>query len=135
MDVTWTDWSAFKQEDEDGNKSRPLAGASADRKIDVTYALRCGTEYLIFGEKVIIPVRGGLFYDPRPSLDNPTDVYGFSVGRRHYIQTVQPRWPLINSGGQTTWMGKTSVSQKQISTSTTICSWHLSLFIFNSLEN
>ncbi|HHT9144983.1 MAG TPA: OmpP1/FadL family transporter [Candidatus Wunengus sp. YC61] len=80
MDATWTDWSAFKQEDEDGVKSRPLGGASADRKIDDTYALRCGTEYLIFGKKVIIPVRGGLFYDPRPSLDDPTDVYGFSVG-------------------------------------------------------
>ena len=80
MDVTWTDWSVFKQEDEDGNKSRPLGGASTDRKIDDTYAVRCGTEYLIFGKKVIIPVRGGLFYDPRPSLDDPTDVYGFSVG-------------------------------------------------------
>jgi len=80
MDVTWSDWSTFKQEDEDGVKSRPLGGASTDRKIDDTYAVRCGTEYLIFGRKVIIPVRGGLFYDPRPSLDNPTDVYGFSVG-------------------------------------------------------
>jgi len=80
MDVTWTDWSAFKQKDEDGNKSRPLGGVSKDRKIDDTYAVRCGTEYLIFEKKVIVPVRGGLFYDPRPSLDNPTDVYGFSVG-------------------------------------------------------
>ena len=80
MDATWTDWSEYKQEDEDGNTSRPLGGVSTDRKIDDTYALRCGTEYLIFGKKVIIPVRGGLFYDPRPSLDDPTDVYGFSVG-------------------------------------------------------
>ena len=80
MDLTWTDWSVFKQKDEDGNKSRPLGGASTDRKIDDTYTVRCGTEYLIFGKKVIIPVRGGLFYDPRPSLDDPTDVYGFSVG-------------------------------------------------------
>ena len=80
MDVTWKDWSEYKQEDEDGSKSRPLGGASTDRKIDDTFALRCGTEYLIFGKKVIVPVRGGLFYDPRPSLDDPTDVYGFSVG-------------------------------------------------------
>lgn len=80
LDVTWTDWSEYEQEDEDGIKSRPLGGASTDRKIDDTYAVRCGTEYLIFGKKVIIPVRGGLFYDPRPSLDDPTDVYGFSVG-------------------------------------------------------
>ncbi|MDN3514813.1 MAG: outer membrane protein transport protein [Candidatus Brocadia sp.] len=80
MDITWTDWSVFKQKDEDGNKTRPLGGVSTGRKIDDTYAVKCGTEYLIFRQKAIIPVRGGLFYDPRPSLDNPTDVYGFSVG-------------------------------------------------------
>lgn len=81
LDVTWTDWSVYKQKrTEDGLETRPLGGASLDREIDDTYAVRCGTEYLIFGQKVIIPVRGGLFYDPRPSLDSPTDVYGFSVG-------------------------------------------------------
>ena len=80
MDVTWTDWSVFKQRDENGNESRPLGGASTDTKIGDTYAVRSGAEYLIFRQKVIIPVRGGLFYDPRPSLDDPVDVYGFSVG-------------------------------------------------------
>lgn len=80
MDVTWTDWSEFQQEDENGVKTRPIAGASADRKIDDTYAVRFGTEYLIFRQKMIIPVRGGLFCDPRPSLDDPTEVYGVSVG-------------------------------------------------------
>ena len=80
MDVTWADWSAYMQEDENGNKSRPLGGAPSDTDIDDTYAVRFGTEYLIFRQKVIVPVRGGLFYDPRPSLDDPTDVYGFSVG-------------------------------------------------------
>lgn len=80
LDLTWTDWSAFQQEDEQGNKSRPLGPVSTDRHIDDTYAVRFGTEYLIFRQKMIIPVRGGLFYDPRPSLDEPTDVYGFSVG-------------------------------------------------------
>ena len=80
MDVTWTDWSEFKQEDENGNESRPLGGASTDTRIGDTYAVRSGAEYLIFKQKVIIPVRGGLFYEPRPSLDDPVDVYGFSVG-------------------------------------------------------
>ncbi len=80
MDATWTDWSAFRQKGENGKKSRPLGGVSTDRDIDDTYTLRCGSEYLIFGQKVIVPVRGGLFYEPRPSLDDPTDVYGFSVG-------------------------------------------------------
>ena len=80
MDVTWADWSEYMQEDENGNKSRPLGGAPSNTEIDDTYAVRFGTEYLIFGQKVIVPVRGGLFYDPRPSLDDPADVYGFSVG-------------------------------------------------------
>lgn len=81
MDVTWTDWSKFEQESEKtGVKSRPLGGVSTDREINDTYAVRLGTEYLIFRKKMIIPVRGGLFYDPRPSLDDPADVYGFSVG-------------------------------------------------------
>lgn len=80
LDVTWTDWSEFEQEDEDGNKSRPLGIVSTDREIDDTNAVRFGIEYLIFRQKVIIPVRGGLFYEPRPSLDDPTDVYGVSVG-------------------------------------------------------
>ncbi|MDN3513619.1 MAG: outer membrane protein transport protein [Candidatus Brocadia sp.] len=80
-DATWTDWSEFEQKDEEGNRTRPLGYVtSADRDIDDTYAVRCGTEYLIFKQKFIIPVRGGLFYEPRPSLGDPTDVYGFSVG-------------------------------------------------------
>ncbi|MBM4054481.1 MAG: hypothetical protein FJ264_07390 [Planctomycetes bacterium] len=80
FDVTWTDWSTFEQEDEAGNESRPLGGVSTDRDIDDTFAVRTGVEYLIFRKKTIIPLRGGLFYDPRPSLGNPTDVYGFSAG-------------------------------------------------------
>lgn len=82
LDVTWTDWSEFEQENEEtGEKTRPLGlGVSTDRDIDDTYAVRLGTEYLIFRQKMIIPVRGGLFYEPRPSLDDPTDVYGVSVG-------------------------------------------------------
>ncbi|TLD42302.1 MAG: hypothetical protein JETT_1417 [Candidatus Jettenia ecosi] len=80
MDATWTDWSEFKQKDEFGNELRPLGFVSAKRDIDDTYAVRFGTEYLLFRQKMIIPIRGGLFYDPRPSLDEPTHVYGFSAG-------------------------------------------------------
>ncbi|TLD41673.1 MAG: hypothetical protein JETT_2034 [Candidatus Jettenia ecosi] len=81
MDMTWTDWSEFEQKNEDtGEKSLPLGGVPTDREIDDTYAVRFGTEYLIFRQKVIIPIRGGAFYDPRPSLDDPIDIYGFGVG-------------------------------------------------------
>lgn len=83
MDVTWTDWSEFEQENEEsGRESLPIGGITkpTDKEIDDTYAVRFGTEYLIFRQKMIIPVRGGLFFEPRPSLDDPTDVYGVSVG-------------------------------------------------------
>lgn len=75
-DIVWTDWSAYIQKSATtGEKSYPLGGIAQD-----TYAVKCGTEYLLFGQKTIVPLRGGLFYDPRPSQNNPVDVYGFSVG-------------------------------------------------------
>lgn len=81
MDVTWTDWSDYQREDEDGNKTRPLGtDVSTSKRIGDTYAVRTGAEYRIFRNNVIIPARAGLFYEPRVSLNSPTDVYGFSVG-------------------------------------------------------
>ena len=75
-DIVWTDWSEYVQKSATtGEESYPLGDIAQD-----TYAVKCGTEYLLFGEKTIIPVRGGLFYDPRPSQGDPIDVYGFSVG-------------------------------------------------------
>ncbi|MBI5306855.1 MAG: outer membrane protein transport protein [Planctomycetes bacterium] len=75
-DIVWTDWSEYKQKNTDTDEtSYPLGGRAHD-----TLAVKCGTEYLLFGQKTIIPLRGGLFYDPRPSQDDPVDVYGFSVG-------------------------------------------------------
>lgn len=79
-DVTWTDWSEWKQADENGVKATPLGDFLTNKSANDTYSIKCGSEYLIFGKKVIVPVRGGIFYDPRPSLRDPTDVYGFSVG-------------------------------------------------------
>lgn len=108
FDMTWTDWSRFKQKNkETGEESLPIGGIPlpTDRKIRDTLALRCGTEYLIFQRNSIIPVRGGLFYDPRPSLDKPTDVYGFSLGtgvvfKRFSIDSAyQFRWS-TNADGE-----------------------------------
>ena len=70
-------WTAhIKQKNTDTDeKSYPLGSRAHD-----TYAVKCGTEYLLFGQKTILPLRGGLFYDPRPSQNNPVDMYSFSVG-------------------------------------------------------
>ena len=107
FDVTWTDWSEWVQKTKvsrvDGtrvnispNNVRPIGGGTEHDEIDDTFAVRFGTEYLLFREKAVIALRGGLFYEPRPSqgsptrfdLNNnptkfngkPTDVWGFSLG-------------------------------------------------------
>ncbi|MBF8277501.1 MAG: hypothetical protein HW390_2574 [Candidatus Brocadiaceae bacterium] len=75
-DIIWTDRSEYKQKNTDTDEmSYPLGGRAND-----TLAVKCGTEYLLFEQKTIIPLRGGLFYDTRPSQDDPVDVYGFSLG-------------------------------------------------------
>ncbi|MBN2468623.1 MAG: outer membrane protein transport protein [Deltaproteobacteria bacterium] len=45
-----------------------------------TTQIRTGIEYLVILDETIIPLRFGLFYDPRPSHQHPHDFYGFSVG-------------------------------------------------------
>lgn len=105
FDVTWTDWSEWVQKVKvsdtpppfgQWNNSRPIGGGTEHDEIDDTVAVRFGTEYLIFREKEVLALRGGLFYEPRPSLGDPdeydehgnptdfngdpTDVWGFSLG-------------------------------------------------------
>ncbi len=78
-DVQWTDWSEYEQKDGRGVRHSPLGGGLPGR-LDDTVSVRLGTEYLFFTEQGIFPLRAGVFYEPRPALDRPMDVYGFSVG-------------------------------------------------------
>lgn len=100
FDVTWTDWSEWVQKTKVDSappvNSRPIGGGSEHDDVDDTIAIRFGTERLFFREKEVIAFRGGLFYEPRPSIgavsasdsnENPndftgapTDVWGFSLG-------------------------------------------------------
>ena len=109
FDVTWTDWSEWIQKTKAGNISpiniRPIGGGAEHDEIDDTYAVRLGAEYLVFRKKEVIAFRGGLFYEPRPSLGTPskfdregtptdfdgapTDVWGFSLGNRYNNQKIQ----------------------------------------------
>ena len=52
----------------------------AHEGISNTWSTKAGIEYLLYFEDEIIPLRGGLFYDPEPSIDEPIDVFGFSLG-------------------------------------------------------
>ena len=39
-----------------------------------------GAEYLFIFTRTVVPVRGGIFYDPEPSEKNPQDFWGVSLG-------------------------------------------------------
>ncbi|MDU0459754.1 MAG: outer membrane protein transport protein [Geobacteraceae bacterium] len=81
LDVYRTQWSDFAISDALGNRKNPITGADiADGKPHDTTQVRLGGEYLFIGEKLVIPVRGGMFYDPEPGKDGVDDFYGFSVG-------------------------------------------------------
>jgi len=81
LDIYRTEWGDFILTDADGNKSSPISHKSqSDSDIDPTLQIRTGAEYLFIKNRYIIPVRGGLFYDPGPAEGNPDDYYGFSIG-------------------------------------------------------
>jgi hypothetical protein len=42
--------------------------------------VRLGAEYLIILTNTVIPLRGGLFYDPEPGQNRQNDFWGFSLG-------------------------------------------------------
>jgi len=81
LDVAWTEWSDWMQENRDtGVRTRPLAGASESTEIDDLFAVRLGAEHVLSLPAGMIPLRAGLFYDPRPGLGNEQGIYGFSLG-------------------------------------------------------
>ncbi|KPA17064.1 hypothetical protein MHK_002721 [Candidatus Magnetomorum sp. HK-1] len=50
--------------------------------MDATHQIRIGAEYLLSNphEHHTFAIRSGIFYDPIPSMKNPDDYYGFSLG-------------------------------------------------------
>jgi long-subunit fatty acid transport protein len=81
-DVEWKDWSDFEQRNLDtGKRSSPIGGGDGD--IADTLAVRIGVECLTPpnpNTDWVRAIRAGIFYDPRPALDDPMPVYGASVG-------------------------------------------------------
>lgn len=81
LDVYRTEWSAFAIIDAKGSMINPITGANIRQgKPHDTTQVRLGAEYLFIGDKTVIPLRGGLFYDPEPGRKQVDDFYGFSVG-------------------------------------------------------
>lgn len=81
FDLYRTEWGDFELKDAAGNRISPITGLPASvSSADPTHQIRIGVEYLFILPEYVIPVRAGLFYDPRPAENSPDDVYGFSLG-------------------------------------------------------
>ncbi len=76
-----THWEDFIYTKQNGIKLSPITARSVEQSdIDTTIWYRVGGEYLIIGNKCVIPIRAGFFYDPAPASGSPDKYYGFSLG-------------------------------------------------------
>ncbi len=81
MDIFRTEWGDYILTDSNGNKTSPISGKPEDDSdTDPTHQVRIGAEYLFIKTNYVIPLRGGIFYDPAPAEGSPDNYYGFSLG-------------------------------------------------------
>ncbi|MDD2365116.1 MAG: outer membrane protein transport protein [Desulfuromonadaceae bacterium] len=80
-DLYHTQWSDFYITDTAGNEFNPLTTLPiVQGKPKDTTQVRVGGEYLFIGDKMTVPVRAGVFYDPEPGFTKVDSYYGFSLG-------------------------------------------------------
>jgi len=80
-DVYRTHWQDFIYRPENDISTSPVSGKPASESdIEATTWFRLGAEYLYIGEKFVVPIRGGIFYDPAPAEGSPDEYYGFCLG-------------------------------------------------------
>ena len=81
LDLYRTEWSEYILTDAQGNRFSPVDGRlEKDSRVEDTMQIRMGGEYLFIGETIVVPVRGGIFYDPEPSHRDVKDFYGIALG-------------------------------------------------------
>lgn len=80
-DIYRTEWEDYVLHHADGTEWNPITGARQNESnIGATTQIRVGGEYLIILEKMIVPIRAGIFYDPEPAEENPDVFWGISLG-------------------------------------------------------
>ncbi|MFC1839601.1 OmpP1/FadL family transporter [Thermodesulfobacteriota bacterium] len=82
LDLYRTDWQDFLLRQASGREISLITGQEISRSnTEATHQVRVGAEYLfILKNKYIVPLRGGIFYDPEPTENDPDEFYGFSIG-------------------------------------------------------
>ena len=101
MDIYRTQWSDYTLVNGQGQAFSPIdAFPKNESNVEDTTQVRIGGEYLVINpeKEWVIPIRGGLFYDPEPYRDKVKHFYGFSIGSgfgyKRYIFDIayQFRW-------------------------------------------
>ena len=81
LDLYRIEWDDFLLRDENGNEISPITGEPAgESDIDPKNQVRMGIEYLVIADTYVVPIRGGLFYDPAPADGGSDAFYGCSFG-------------------------------------------------------
>jgi len=81
FDVYRTEWEDMIYTDHDGVSTSAISGVEESQSdISATVQVRTGAEYLIIKPKYIVPLRGGVFYDPAPSEGSSDDFFGVTFG-------------------------------------------------------
>jgi long-subunit fatty acid transport protein len=80
-DIYRTEWDDCIYRDADGNETSPITDGSPS-DIKPTHQVRMGFEYRFINKEkqYLVPIRGGVFYDPAPAAGNPDDFYGIAMG-------------------------------------------------------
>lgn len=85
-DIYRTEWGLFLRGDTDpvNGAHRAINPISGDgyKKSNVSGTIQAhvGAEYLVIFPRTVVPVRGGLFYDPEPRAEGLEHVLGFALG-------------------------------------------------------
>jgi long-subunit fatty acid transport protein len=80
-DIYRTEWGGFVMTDAKSNETSPITGRPMNESnIAPTHQVRIGAEYMLIKPEYVIPIRGGLFYDPAPAEGRPDNFFGFSLG-------------------------------------------------------
>lgn len=137
IDVYRTLWSDYKVM-EGGVEYNPLTSElmTYGGQGEDTTQVRIGGEYLMIGDKITVPIRGGLFYDPQPGVrlagktaghnvysSKIDDYYGFSIGSGIALGNIafdlsyQYRWGNGVTGENTRYGQTADVSQHTLSSS------------------
>ena len=98
IDLTWTDWSDFTFVEDDITEN-PITGRPRNEgRLEDTYTVRFGGEYLVIKRSYILPIRFGMGYDPAPAVDDVDDYYtinlgsGIQLGRYNLDFAYEFRW-------------------------------------------